>query len=313
MADRIDITVIIAAVTSGRTLEASLRALEGACRGFTAEILVVGWGGTNKPALRTRYPQSRLVEASATALVPELWSAGIEQARGEVVALTTDYMVVSPRWARSLVARLLRPVGGVGGPLDVLPGTGVVDWAIFYLRYSAFLHGHWPDGPVAGEIAGDNAAYLLDDLRRHADAFRAGFWEIEFHRLLRQEGRTLEAVSAAQAWVGPSYRLGSFLRHRFQHGVQFGQSRVTGGARRPWLVVAAAPVVPFLLAWRAASRIWPDGAHMARFVAALPVFLLMATAWATGEAVGALTAKAHRPRPALANVPSAPTAVDPRP
>jgi hypothetical protein len=52
-------------------------------------------------------------------------------------------------------------------------------------------------------------------------------------------------------------------------------------------VLAAAPLVPAVLALRVARRVLPLGGHRWRFVAGLPLFLVLATAWAAGEAVGA--------------------------
>jgi hypothetical protein len=172
--------------------------------------------------------------------------------------------------------------------MDLNPGSGLVDWAIFYLRYSAFLPGRMADGPVNGEIAGDNAAYFLEDLRRHGASFQRGFWEIEFHQLMRNEGRTLRASSGALAYFGPSFRFGTFLRQRFAHGRQFGDARVRRGERGRAAILAGAPCVPAILAWRAARRVQSHREHVGRFAQALPVFLMFATAWAAGEAAGAL-------------------------
>jgi hypothetical protein len=52
--------------------------------------------------------------------------------------------------------------------------------------------------------------------------------------------------------------------------------------------VLAAPIVPLVLAQRAARRVWPSGRDRGRFVVSLPWFLVLAGAWAAGEAWGAL-------------------------
>jgi hypothetical protein len=46
--------------------------------------------------------------------------------------------------------------------------------------------------------------------------------------------------------------------------------------------------VPFLLGFRAASRVMRSAPDRWSFVFALPAFLVVASAWASGEAVGAL-------------------------
>jgi hypothetical protein len=113
---------------------------------------------------------------------------------------------------------------GAGGGLELAPDTGVVDWAVFLLRYSAFL------APLrAGrtdEIPGDNAAYRREALKRHQVSARTGFWEVEFHRKLRAEGGHLVGVPGATVAFGPSLSVGSFFLQRFRHGKQFGDYRV---------------------------------------------------------------------------------------
>jgi len=283
----IDLTVVVSVVGAERTLEASLGALAASCAGLGAEILMVGERPPDGSS--GRCANVRWLPGAPGALVPELWAMGIRQAQGRIVALTTGHMIVVPGWARALMAPLTRSVAGVGGPLDLMPGTAVVDWAVFYLRYSAFLPSRWADGPVAGDIAGDNAAYLLEDLRRHAATMKEGFWEVDFHRQLKGEGKTLHAASAARAQFGPSFRLGTFIRQRFEHGRQFGYTRVRQGGRGRVATLVGAPIVPLVLAWRAARRIGADAAHASRFAASLPVFLLFAAAWAAGEATGSLS------------------------
>jgi len=219
-------------------------------------------------------------------LVPVLWAAGLGRARGPGVAFTLGNIVVARPWAQALRSGLTE-ASGVGGPLVLHPQSGVVDWAIFYLRYSAFLPSQLPAGSVTGEIAGDNAAYLGSALERHASSFTKGFWEVEFHRRLRAEGQRLVSTRQATAAVTWSVPFWPMVRHRFVHGRHFGASRVAGGTR-PGRIVFAAPLVPWILAARAARRVWSERGHRTRFVIALPMFVALAAAWAMGEAVGAL-------------------------
>ena len=83
-----------------------------------------------------------------------------------------------------------------------------------------------------------------------------------------------------------SFRASTILHHRYAHGQQFGSGRVTGGSRKAWQVLLAAPLVPLVLAVRAAPHA-ARAPHPWRFLLALPWFVLLAGAWAAGEAVGA--------------------------
>src|SRR5205814_4082254 len=104
-----------------------------------------------------------------------------------VVAFTTGHCIVDRDWAQAMLGAIAGGAAGVAGALSLADDAGPVDWALFYLRYSAFL-GRGESAPeVAHEIPGDNAAYSRDALARHAASFAQGFWEVDFHRRLRAE------------------------------------------------------------------------------------------------------------------------------
>jgi hypothetical protein len=102
------------------------------------------------------------------------------------------------------------------------------------------------------------------------------------------------AVPAATAGFGPSYPFGTIARHRFEHGRHFGAWRTREGGESTLRVAAPAPLVPFALLARAGRRALRLPGHRRSFLGASPWFLALATAWAAGEAAGAL---AGPPRP----------------
>ena len=279
-----DLTVVVARVDAGRHLTQSLDALDHACREVAAEVLVVGPIGVGSDQPR---PGVTFLDASADSLTPELWAHGIAHATGRVVALTTSHFSVSPGWGRVLVDAIGGATAAAGGALTLARDTGPADWAVFFLRYSAFLARSWSDALTLGEIAGDNAAYRRDDLVRHAATFGRGFWEVDFHRLLRADGLALRRVSRADAALIGSFPVTTFLRQRFAHGREFASGDVLAGRRGRIGLVLRAPAVPFVMALRAARRVgW--GGDLLRFAGSVPMFLLYASAWAAGEAAGAL-------------------------
>ena len=284
-----DLSVVIAATDAGRSIRECLRRFQVACAGLQAELLVVEGSRDDTPLQVARCEGVRLLRMPPDTLTPRLWAEGYRQSSGRVVAFTTGHCLARPGWGAAMMAALDAGASGAGGPLTLASEAGPLDWAIFFLRYSRFTPDQIGSGRISGEIAGDNAAYRRDALDRHAATFSDGFWEIDFHRLVRADGGWLAAVPAAAVEFGRSFRLGTILRHRYAHGRQLAVSRIRGGTRRPWQIVLAAPLVPFLLAARAASRILPAAGNRARFVGALPWFLLLASSWALGEAVGGVT------------------------
>jgi hypothetical protein len=159
--------------------------------------------------------------------------------------------------------------------------------ATFYLRYSAWLAA--PRG-VVREIAGDNAAYDRQALDAAQDRLTAGFWEVDVHARFRQLGRQLLLHPGATARFGGDLTLGSMASLRFAHGKHSGAFRVEQGIRTRWQMVVGAPLVPAVLFVRVARRVARVPAHWPGFLSAIGAFLVLATAWAAGEAIGGLTA-----------------------
>lgn len=284
---RMDLTVVVASLEARHTIAACLDRLETACAGLAHEILVIDASADRTlDAVRGRGGATQMFELPVGTLAPALWSAGIARARGRVVALTTGHCLVTPTWASALVAAIDGGAAAAGGPFRVAQGTGPTDWAVFYLRYSAFLPAVMGAGRIDGELAGDNAAYRHADLMRHPDVYAHGFWELDMHRVIRAEGGWLAAVPEAVCEFGRSFPFLVVARHRFAHGQHSGASRAGQRIRPAWQIVAGAPLVPVVLAVRAAGRVTRDGGSW-RFWAALPWFLTLASCWAAGEAVGA--------------------------
>lgn len=289
-----DLTVVVASIESSPSIVQCLRHLTRSCGSIRTEIIVADASRDDSAALARTVPGPIQVISLATGTVaPILWAAGYQRASGRVVAFTTAQCLVSPAWAGALMEAIDAGASGAGGPLVLAQDAPVGAWAVFYLRYSAFLPHILGTGRLSGEIAGDNAAYSRTALDRHSATFDRGFWEVDFHRLLRADGGWIAGVGPAIARFSRSLPFTTIFRHRFVHGRLFGASRVSEGHRKVWQMVGAAPLVPFVLAARAGARAMRGPAPW-RFVLSLPWFLVLASAWAAGEAWGAMNAGAFR-------------------
>lgn len=283
----VELSVVIASIDAGRTITECLRRFTKTCAGLRAELIVVDASSDGSAEQVEAAGGATLVRCAPGTLAPVLWAEGYRRATGRVVAFTTGHCLPVDGWATAMLEAIDQGASGAGGPLAIAPGTRPLDWAVFYLRYSAFMAGTLGEGRIAGEIAGDNAAYARPALDRHAATFASGFWEVDFHRSVRADGGWLAAVPAATVLFGPSFPLRTIASHRFAHGRQFGAGRARGG-RPVWLLVLSAPVVPAILTARAARRVWEGGGSPLQFLAALPWFLVLSAAWAAGEAWGAV-------------------------
>jgi hypothetical protein len=186
---------------------------------------------------------------------------------------------------------------GAAGRIDLADETSVTDWAVFYLRYSEFLHE--PERIQRGVpgIPADNAAYDGEAIRRFVTAADDGFWEVEFHRQLHAANGSLAMVSGAAASYGRSFPFATIAAHRYRHGRHSGAWRVATKIRSVPAIIAAFPLVPFALAARTWRRVRSTAVHRKRFLRALPLFLVLAFMWAVGEAVGALSGAPMSRRP----------------
>jgi glycosyltransferase involved in cell wall biosynthesis len=291
-----DLSVVIASNDAARSIDRCLQHLAHACAGLQAEFIVAD-GSSDDTAARVEAfgKPATLIRCTADTLAPYLWAIGYRRATGRIVAFTTGHCLVSPHWASALNNALDGGATGAGGPLVIGGRTRPLDWAVYYLRYSGVMPHTLGSGRITGEIAGDNAAYVRGALDRHAASFSRGFWELDFHRLIRADGGWLAAVPAAEVAFSRSFPFMTIFRHRFAHGRHFGTSRVAGKTRSAWQIVLAAPLVPFVLAGRAAARLLGGRQAPWRFAVALPWFLVLATAWAAGEAWGAVRGNARFP------------------
>ena len=283
--------MIVGSLDAAGTIRDCLTALQAACSGIDAEIIVADASADESARIaRESLPDGRVLSLPEGTLVPSLWGAGLREARGRVVAFTIAQCVVDRGWARALLDGIRSGAAGVGGRLAVRQGMSATGRATFYLRYSAWLS--VADGP-AEEIAGDNAAYDHEALRSVREVNGGPFWEVEAHARFRVAGLRLVVHPGATAWFTDRTPLGTMAARRFTHGRHSGAFRVQSGIRTRWQMVLGAPLVPFILLVRVARRVARAPGHVAGFATSLGAFLVLAVAWAAGEAIGGFTAGAE--------------------
>src|SRR5689334_10386018 len=156
----VDLSVVIATIDCAHTIEACLRQLAQSCAGLRAEFVVVDASRDDTAArVAAMSPSARLLRFKPTTLAPQLWAEGYRVSTGRIVAFTTGHFLVAPAWASAMREGLDAGATGAGGPVVLGEGTRALDWAVFFLRYSAVMPHTLGAGRVDREIAGDNAAY----------------------------------------------------------------------------------------------------------------------------------------------------------
>jgi hypothetical protein len=279
-----ELSVVIGSNAGEGTVANCLAALEPQRNG--AEVLVCE-PQPSPPELRERYPWARFVERPG-ALVPELWSEGIEQSRGRLVALTISPMVPAPDWIESVRAQQERH-DAVAGAIEPATGLRVSDWAEYFCRY---LRDMLPfDAHECADLPGDNSAYKRELLERTRELHRDGFWEPVVNAKLAEQGVVLWHTPEMVVRQGRSAGAGAFTRQRLVHGRAHGSQRgARFGRGRNLVGILASPLVPLLLTARLVREALARRRHRVRVLLALPYVLLFNAAWGLGEARGHLDA-----------------------
>lgn len=284
------VSVVVAAWEDTAGLAECLEALR-VHHGDGAEV-IVATSAPRDPALAQRFPAVTWVEASRGLTVPALWGRGLERAGRDVVAFTTAHFRPAADWVeviRDSHARLDSPA--IGGPIDPPAHGGLVDWATYFLRYSAYASTDREE--EREDLAGDNASYKRADVLEHGNGLRDGFWEQEVHRRLRRAGRTLTFVPRMRVRQHASSGFRRFFRQRFEHGRRFGRIRIQGrGPVARAVHLLGSPLVPGIVLAKVSARVLRNGRDLGRFAAALPVLFCFVLAWSAGEAAGYLGARA---------------------
>jgi hypothetical protein len=220
-------------------------------------------------------------------LVPELWREGLRAVDADLVAFSTTQMVPRVGWLRALVGRLDESAAwGVGGAIAAGHPLGAVDRAVYLQR---FLN-YGPGMALPARPSGENALYRRDRLAEVEDAWSEGFWEAEVHRRLEGRGATWAAEPSAVVDYAGSTRLGEIARQRVAHARRFGAGR---GLVARLVRGMAAPVVPAVLLGRAGRGLVRRRMDLGPWLGALPSFLVIAGAWAAGEALGCWAGRAR--------------------
>lgn len=244
-------------------------------------------------------PQGKLtkvINAPAKALIPHLWRDGIRAARGRRIALTTAQFIPAADWLQRSRDADIERWAGIGGAIANDPAASPANWAIYFLRYSAFAP------PLAGgraqEIAADNAVYDRAAIMACPDLLEDGFWEPSFHRRFHAAGRAICLDPDLIVTHHGAVTMRAFASQRRAHGREYGLER---GKRAPPLravgLLLRSPALPLLIVARVVGRVWARANYRRHLVKSLPWLLVFALAWSMGEASGYATAIARRPPP----------------
>jgi GT2 family glycosyltransferase len=275
------LSIVIAAWQEAATLKDFLTVLASQVDEDTEVIVVCE---AKPPAsLVAAFSWVRWIGAAPGSLTPELWSLGMAQSRGDVVAITTTHFAPEPDWAsniRRAHARL--DVPAIGGAIVPPRGGRVVEWATYFIRYSQYLR--YITEQAVPDLPGDNASYKRAVFATHPECLMFGFWEADLHRRLREEGKILMFVPEIRIIQRASFGFTGFLYQRLAHGRHFGQFRSRDwGLMARVVAILASPLIPLVFFGKIVFRVLRNGRDWVPFIYSLPVLICFILAWSMGE------------------------------
>jgi hypothetical protein len=283
-----DLSVVIPSVNGLPIILECLGALRAeAAEGVAIEMLVVDRCGEDvRSAIHERFPEATVLSAERGTTIPAMRAMAFWRARGPAVAVIEDHVLVPRGWARQMLDAISTGHDVVGGGVTNAATERLVDRAAFLCEYSHLLP------PLhAGEVetlTGNNVVYTRALLERYRTTVEEGGWEDRLHAAMRREGVTLLCRPEIVVAHKMHYRVRDYLTQRFLY------ARAYDGLRRGDNVVAALGTaltrlaLPPILLFRIANRVRAARSQRCDFVLCLPLLVLFVSAWAAGEAVGAL-------------------------
>ncbi len=286
--NKVELSVIIASLDAAASLPRCLRAWQAQVNAPGIELIVAVADTDTVALVEASFPGVRLLQAPSSALIPDLWAAGLKEAQGEWLALSTAHCLPAQTWAETAL-QILRgsDYAAVGGAIEALPPLGKRDWAVYFLRYNQY---GWPfKAHLAADLPGDNVLYRRAALAPYLAKLESGFWENEVHPQMRASGAKLFSTPDLIMFHQASPPALAFFGQRFRHGRRFGAHRVarTGTLGR-LKYLAQSPLIPLAFTYRITRRTLTKGRYLGQFLLSLPLLLFFILGWWSGEVYGYL-------------------------
>ena len=287
------ISVIIASVNGPPMIVECLAALAAQQGSVDAEVIVADASDeSTRHLIAARFPWVRLIASADRRSIPELRAQGLRDARGDIIAVIEDHCLAQPDWYQEILrTHQAHPeCVAVGGAIENGSCERLVDWAVFFCEYSAFMP-PLPRG-LATSIAGNNVSYkrqAFRDLAPTDDVLTRGFWEATLHNELRARGERFFVEPSIIVRHKKRFGVGYFVQQRYHYSRFYAGSRLVGASPGVRLFRGAATLgLPPVLFARIAVCVLRKRQNVTRFLLAAPLLVLFTAVWAAGEVVGAL-------------------------
>jgi hypothetical protein len=267
-----------------------LTALEGQ-RQASVEVIVVEPGDTEAvQVLEKQFPWVHLLPVDHRLSIPEMHKVGLENSKGDIVAILEDHEVVQSGWCEAVLAahKAYPKVVAIAGPIDNGCTDSIIDWATFFCEYCSFMP-PIPSG-VTQSIPGNNVTYKRSVFDvSPPEVLTEGFWENTLHPKLLQRGCQFRMEPSLSVLHKKHISLIDFIKQRYHYSRSYAGLRTQDRSLLLRMAYAVACIaLPALLLKRILSCGLSKHRLRKELVLSTPYLLCFTMVWAYGEMVGSL-------------------------
>jgi glycosyltransferase involved in cell wall biosynthesis len=282
----IKLSVVIAASNGSSMLEPCLSSLRGQGEAPDTEVIVAGnFDGPEKERIQRQFGFVKYLALPAGTPVPDLRTAGLACATGEIVGLLEDHCTVDARWCDEMKQAHRLPYAAIGGAVENRSPMRPLNWAVYFFDYGKYM---LPiSAGAASSLAGNSVTYKRLILSEVEASYRQGFFEIFVHQELKRRGHLLYLTPAAVVYHRKNYAWGNTLIWMFHLARSFAGKRVSGDSLAKRAAFAGGSLVlPFLLLARIVATVLEKRRHLGELFLSLPALAVLLASWSTGEFCG---------------------------
>lgn len=283
------ISVVVASKVGAPFVNQCLESIKDEATRLDAEVIVVAAGPDTYAAwIAASFPWVRVIHDSQLENVPALRRRGVEEAKGEIVAVIEEHCSAGKDWLHhALAAHSNTEYGAVGGAISDDDYDRLRDWVVYFCEYNGSL----PPAPSGetDDLNDANIAYRRSLLLDHIHLLDEGYWPMTLHPTLRAKGIKFLSVPDMVVYHRGPFNLAYYLRQRFLFSRAF--TGVRARTQSPlWRLayLLGAPVMPVMLLARMTRKVFQSRRRVRQFIMALPLTFPALVVLVAGEWIGCL-------------------------
>jgi hypothetical protein len=216
-----------------------------------------------------------------------LRARGMLAAAGDLIGLIEDHAIPDKYWSTNAVMAHRKENAIIGGAME----NGVdrlLNWAVYFCDFGKYQN---PVPAGTSSLASDaNVIYKRSSLEKVRDAWRKSFREVIVNGKLMALGESIVLRPDVVLYQNRrKLRFGEAIHERYIWGRSYAATRnslLTFPKRMIYAMLS--PALPLVLSLRIGRIAWNRRRYFTKYVAALPIIVLLQISWSLGEGIGYL-------------------------